>query len=258
MMIEPNPRPRSPVGTVSVWDDGLTSPDVCDTQYGQEPISRPPLSNSRHLTTGRSPRTTDAFTQTELDLTSYPQSVTEDDGKVSTRNSSASVEPRDQAFQVLSRSTPMIHQIGVARVRIESISLTQQRSEMEEGDEDSTCGSSVECVDRDEQEEPSSSEHYGTDKNSNDNTAETGGSPTTGCQATSNCNAPQRRRRRGRDDGDENERRKKRSRMQPNDITSVLQGRFACPYQAYETWRDCFRAGPRNITGGCDGIKRLK
>lgn len=34
--------------------------------------------------------------------------------------------------------------------------------------------------------------------------------------------------------------------------------RFACPYQVYQPWRDCLRAGRRNPSGGCDGISRLK
>ncbi|KAJ4259623.1 hypothetical protein NW762_007553 [Fusarium torreyae] len=34
--------------------------------------------------------------------------------------------------------------------------------------------------------------------------------------------------------------------------------RFACPYQVFEPGQGCFKPGPRNPSGGCAGIQRLK
>ncbi|KAI1810953.1 hypothetical protein GGS20DRAFT_589018 [Poronia punctata] len=40
------------------------------------------------------------------------------------------------------------------------------------------------------------------------------------------------------------------------DLPQLL--RFACPYQAHEPFRSCFKPARNNPSGGCDGIKRLK
>lgn len=34
--------------------------------------------------------------------------------------------------------------------------------------------------------------------------------------------------------------------------------RFACPYQALESWRDCFKPSPKNPKGGCESLQRLR
>lgn len=65
-----------------------------------------------------------------------------------------------------------------------------------------------------------------------------------------------------RGDSNQNGRRgngQKRSRKEPpTDENGLNLARFACPYQVYETSLGCFRRGPRNPRGGCNGIARLK
>ncbi|KAL2689112.1 hypothetical protein Neosp_003164 [[Neocosmospora] mangrovei] len=59
-------------------------------------------------------------------------------------------------------------------------------------------------------------------------------------------------------DGDnENNHPRKRQRRKPRGVDPPKQ-RFACPYQAYEQGRDCFKPSQRNPRGGCDNISRLR
>lgn len=222
--------------------------------------------NAKHSGTDVIPsnNTKDAATQTlvgEDPTYAQPQilggqsPVPEDHGAVSSPESSSSVQSATKSLPGPARG---MRQVGVAKIAMQLLSFSPQynsrmagRLREDEGDYDSADDWEDEnCVD-DDDVDPSSSKNT---NNPASNLAQTdsGSHPATSCRPL----------RRERPDGDEGEGDDERQQKRPkghrgNKSQTPPQQRFACPYQAFESWRDCFRPTRRN-PGGCDGIKRLK
>lgn len=189
--------------------------------------------------------------------------VPEEAGVVSSPEPSSTVQLAGENLPLLKRLATRMRQVGVAKIAVELLSLSAQyRSRMasrvqEEDDseydsaEDDEQGS---CVDDEDGDSGGSRNTNNPAPNSNSNSAQTesGSHPTTACR-------PPRRERPEDDEGEGgDERQQKRPKpCRASKNQTPPQQRFACPYQAFEGWRDCFRPTRRN-PGGCDGIKRLK
>lgn len=144
------------------------------------------------------------------------------------------------------RSCP--RQVGIATIRVQLLSFS--KSNIEHDSEDST------SVDNDGPEE--------SDGPQREEICDNGGSSGGGDERSGDngqSSGPSGNPKRLQDVGDGNNgphgNRRKRRRLNPPPSTKPVQ-RFACPYQAYEPFQPCFRQGPSNPRGGCDGIHRLK
>ncbi|KAM5375750.1 hypothetical protein ACJZ2D_005806 [Fusarium nematophilum] len=165
-----------------------------------------------------------------------------------------------------SSTSSSLRQVGVARVHIELLSLSDEYKgwarHHDESPEESSDGTATH-----EYQEGGSNPEPRYSRSS----AEAGSTTTT----TSFGNVsevpalfasgeqlvfPHKRSQRddGEDDSDDdgNRPRKKPRRKPPSAATA--RRRFACPYQVFEPWRHCLKPSGKNRNGGCDGISRLK
>jgi hypothetical protein len=209
----------------------------------------------------------DASTQTEIfrDLSeSDVDSSIEDDDMVP---SPPDLHIANREIGVLSRESMEAQQVGFARIRIEMLSLSRSGYE-ERGDEDYDADTDVSEDSVTENDEfMDNTEQPLQDSGQSNQAPSSASAPQTGSSVVGmatqhslldGLQLSQRRRRRAGDDDDDGNRRKRR-RTKPKDRSEGLDKlRFACPYQAHEKWRDCFRPWPLNPGGGCDGIARLK
>jgi hypothetical protein len=149
-------------------------------------------------------------------------------------------------------------QVALAKVRIQLLELSSlEANTASEFDDDF---------------ESSIEDSYDDDESANDDDAGQagegcGGNANTPCHDTTGTSRPNntarpnfaqsRRAGRGGDDRQGNKRKRTRKES-PSSQVLLNHRRFACPYQVYEPQHSCLRPGPRNPTGGCNGINRLK
>ncbi|RSL56394.1 hypothetical protein CEP54_008878 [Fusarium duplospermum] len=170
----------------------------------------------------------------------------------------------DEKTAMLAKN-PTLQQVGLARVQIEILSLFKQ-NQQQRVDEYKSLGESTSGTDGEEFEDNDSCcdadesydwPHIGPETNTTamNDTNQVHTSASVNHQAI-----PLRRNynRREDDDGDgDGWRQNKRPRIRLRNAKPP-RGRFACPYQVHEPWRDCFKPSKRNPQGGCDSISRLK
>ncbi|RSL79524.1 hypothetical protein CEP51_007291 [Fusarium floridanum] len=158
--------------------------------------------------------------------------------------------------------TNSLQQVGLARIRVEILSLSDKYRHLMH-DDDETMDESAEETDNEgyadddcrsgAQDSQTSSENVSTTTVNSGIQAQT---YTSADQSTLPCRRTWSERE-NEEDEDGNNRQRKRPRRKLRD-TELPRGRFACPYQAYEPWRNCFRPSQRNPKGGCDNISRLR
>ncbi|KAI1362460.1 hypothetical protein F5Y08DRAFT_274937 [Xylaria arbuscula] len=147
-----------------------------------------------------------------------------------------------------------IVQVGRAKIRVEELALyeytekdlgTPSHSDdsSDSTDEEHSLDDSGSCQDV----ENSNARHSGTCGNTNTSSRSTPSNTSSG-KPTGQKDQ--------RNEGNDGRRRDKRRRDSRGPSDQKCQ-RLACPYQAYEKFQPCFRAGPRN-PGGCNGLSRLK
>ena len=157
-----------------------------------------------------------------------------------------------------------LQQVGLARLRIEILSLSEQHKRWGRDETDSFDGSDGDTDSEDSKDDDSSS--VAQDSDSSPGETPTGATSTVGnpdqqesASAAGQLTLPLKRNRSdgGEDDDNGNDRQRKRPRRKHRGVEPFRQ-RFACPYQAAGLSNNCFMPSRRNPTGGCDGISRLK
>ncbi|RSM00602.1 hypothetical protein CEP52_009010 [Fusarium oligoseptatum] len=155
-------------------------------------------------------------------------------------------------------------QVGLARVHIEILALSERhRCRRRRETESLVCTSATDSEGT--SDDGYSSEVQDSDDSPGDastNSVSIVGETSQGQASASGTGQPTLRRKRSRvdeteDDGNGNDRPRKGRRQQARAMKPA-RGRFACPYQAYQPWRDCFKRSQRNPKGGCSSISRLK
>ena len=148
---------------------------------------------------------------------------------------------------------PRVHQrsrqVAIATIRFELVSLSKPEAEYESEDSSSVYDDA-----------PEDNDECLIEKTPNPLESSSSGDGTSGgTRQASSASRDDFQESKDIGDGDDgqDDGRKKRRRLNPPDATDPGP-RFACPYQAYETSQPCFRQGPNNPKGGCDGIYRLK
>lgn len=158
-----------------------------------------------------------------------------------------------------------LQQVGLAQVRIEILSLLKQHQQ-QGVDQDKSLDESTSETDGEEVEDDASCCEAQESHGSPDIVPETTTTTiddTNQVHTSASANRPaiplgRNHNRQEDDDGDDDDRRQiKRPRTRLRNVKPPG-GRFACPYQVHEPWRDCFKPSKRNPKGGCDSISRLK
>lgn len=148
-------------------------------------------------------------------------------------------------------------QVGVARIRIELLSISRSDATGDPG----TSGSLSEA-------EPDETADGGDDRGTAESVCDA--EPSEGVNnatheaaggqyrdlGTSRRNQGESGQSENGNDEPEDPGRKRRRLKSPEPVR--LRPRLACPYQAYEASQLCFQPGLRNEAGGCDGICRLR
>ncbi|RSL61382.1 hypothetical protein CEP53_005121 [Fusarium sp. AF-6] len=176
-------------------------------------------------------------------------------------------ETPDSQIRRTPRTSASLQQVGLARVRIEILALSEQHRCQRRHETESLDGSTGETDSEKTNDDDCSSEVQDSDDSPGDASAgsvSASNNTSQGQASASGTGQPTPRRKTNRpeeteDDGNGDDRPKKRRREQPRAMEPA-RARFACPYQAYEPWRDCFKPSQRNRKGGCDSISisRLK
>lgn len=164
-------------------------------------------------------------------------------------------------------TTRIPKQVGVARVRIELLTISSRSVANDADDCASQHSSADSCEDQDgikdcnfdNEDEIAPVSQSGREANPLD--AQAAG-PSSSNPITDQCSTQRKSRD---DDDDRRDQPRKRRRQGPRAPCSKINSlRFACPYQKYHMTREsfisqeCLRQGPRNRQGGCEGIVRLK
>ncbi|UPL02528.1 hypothetical protein LCI18_013462 [Fusarium solani-melongenae] len=147
-------------------------------------------------------------------------------------------------------------QVGFARVTIEIVSLPNMNSPLS-GQSDDESGQSSECeIETGESfdEEQADTEDQDRPNLSPQNLPSGGSGESSSSLIGANTNPSGKNAGGGAGSSANTRSRTKASRSTSKRRTE----RFACPYQAFEASQPCFRPGPRNPSGGCAGIQRLK
>ncbi|KAF4969728.1 hypothetical protein FSARC_3071 [Fusarium sarcochroum] len=173
--------------------------------------------------------------------------------------------PQHQEFTKIPVPMTGKRQVGLARVKIDIISMTGLSGSSQSNHETSESSGHESEIDTEGSEEPTviRTRAHETESGPPDRSDFTppirssdGNRDTSSSSANSNKNQPG-----NSGDGDPSARRDPNERPQrrvPRPRNKKNTQRFACPYQVFEPWQGCFRPGPRNPSGGCAGIQRLK
>ncbi|UPK91204.1 hypothetical protein LCI18_002139 [Fusarium solani-melongenae] len=153
----------------------------------------------------------------------------------------------------------VLQQVGRARLRIEILTLVSQHQEQGRNDEESPSESTSE-TDCGESEEYDAQESHGSPEAAPTTSATDSANHSNTSASAIRQAIPLRgsRTREDDDDGDDGDRRQAKRIRKRVQNGKPPRGRFACPYQVHEPWRDCFKPSQRNPQGGCDSISRLK
>lgn len=161
--------------------------------------------------------------------------------------------------------TSPLRQVGLARVHIEILSLSEQHPHWGYDETGSLDGF-------DSETDSEGSDYYACSLEAQDSDGSPGRTSTGTPSTAENANqgqtfvsatgqpGPSHKRNRvteGEGDGNDNEPPEKKRRRQPRDVDPSRR-RFACPYQVSGLSDNCFRPSRRNPSGGCDSISRLK
>lgn len=163
------------------------------------------------------------------------------------------------------RTSTSLRQVGLARVHIEILSLSEQHRQWGHDETGSLDGFDSETDGEGSDDDASSPDAHDSDGSPGD--ASTGTPSTVGnasqgqtfVSATGQPRSSRKRNRANEGEGDDNGNKppEKKQRRQSRDVDPSRR-RFACPYQASGLSDNCFRRAQRNKTGGCDTISRLK
>ncbi|KAI8722757.1 hypothetical protein NCS52_00420500 [Fusarium sp. LHS14.1] len=165
----------------------------------------------------------------------------------------------------MSRASTSLRQVGLARVHIEILSLSEQRRHWGHDETGSLDGFDSETDSEgsdDDASSPDAQDSDGSPGDASTGTPSTLGNASQGQTFVSTTGQPGSSRKRnrateGEGDGNNNEPPEKKRQRQSRDVEPSRR-RFACPYQAYGLSDNCFRPSRRNTTGGCDTITRLR
>jgi hypothetical protein len=149
-------------------------------------------------------------------------------------------------------------QVGVARVKVEILSLSrstpwdQLDDESQSSDEDTDTEGSL-------LEEGGGPVDGGSGNSAAHNQSFSGPGGPSSSSIGANTNPSNYPTDEG-GSGFNNDRSKKPRGKAPKSTSASKENkdRFACPYQAFDRSQNCFKPGPRNRNGGCAGIQRLK
>jgi hypothetical protein len=162
------------------------------------------------------------------------------------------------------RGPRTFRQIGVGRIRLETLNLLSQyvksgQYRARSPEDASSSSRSSELGDGDEDAEAPTDEnsHVDAEGDAANQAAATSAGPTTARSAPPNKRGvPNNENENGDEDGNGPKRRSLNPKASNTPKSNLA--RFACPYQAYEPSRSCLRRTKRNPEGGCGGIIRLK
>ncbi|KAI8724143.1 hypothetical protein NCS52_00272000 [Fusarium sp. LHS14.1] len=146
-------------------------------------------------------------------------------------------------------------QVGLARVKIDIVSLPNMNSPLTGQSDDESGQSSdyqTETGEGFDEEQADTEDQDGANPSPPD--LPSGSSGGSSSLTGTNTNSSGKNASRGAGSSGHARLRTKASRS----TSKKSAERFACPYQAFEASQPCFRPGPRNPNGGCAGIQRLK
>ncbi|RYP54373.1 hypothetical protein DL769_010363 [Monosporascus sp. CRB-8-3] len=169
-------------------------------------------------------------------------------------------DPRAGSQSILCHFKPQIRQVGRAKVRLEIISLSDDLPPGHESTDHSD-------DDPDESDENLEAHYDARDSDKTNDTHMTAPSQNrcenvpshsgTGSEALRD-GMMKRRQEEEEEEGDDDDGKKRKRQKASGSEKMAETSRLACPYQAYERFRPCFKRSGSNPRGGCADLKRLK
>ncbi|RYP74918.1 hypothetical protein DL771_002702 [Monosporascus sp. 5C6A] len=167
--------------------------------------------------------------------------------------------PEVRSQSMLCHFKPQIRQVGRAKVRLEILSLSDDLQKSHEAtdhsdDDPDESDDSLEAHD-DIRDLDTTDETHTTvpSQNRSENVPPRSG---TGSE-TLRDGRMKRRQEEEEEEGDDNDSRKRKRQKASGSEEMAETARLACPYQAYEKFRPCFKRSGSNPRGGCADLKRL-
>ncbi|KAI0178421.1 hypothetical protein BJ166DRAFT_50598 [Pestalotiopsis sp. NC0098] len=191
----------------------------------------------------------DSSTKSQRDATISGSSGSPEPGGALTPDSSDSFQGNDALH-----TSPFHRQVGVARLRIEQLSLfDHDTTQYEQYADVSICSDDSQ---RDHDDCPADAEQ---DASGSQHSASSGAPSQDTCQSTKRPRLNTGNETEAEDSDPDPDDNQGRTRPDQKKQKSGCEGpRFACPYQAFEPSQNCFVPHARNPKGGCEHISRLK
>ncbi|RYP75306.1 hypothetical protein DL770_007429 [Monosporascus sp. CRB-9-2] len=167
-------------------------------------------------------------------------------------------DPRASSQSILCHFKPQIRQVGRAKVRLEILSLSDDLHTSHESTDHSD-------DDPDESDDDLEAHNDARDSDATDDTHTTAPSqnrsenvpPHSGTGSGTLRNGTTKRRQ-DEEEGDDNDGKKRKRQKASGSEKMAETSRLACPYQAYEKFRPCFKRSGSNPRGGCADLRGLK